>query len=315
MSYPQPEPISLLQGRITGFSQIPDGGDLPLIVFLHGGAFDARSTMIPGASQIGLAAENGFPAFALNRPGYMESESLGADGVSDDGYFDASAAVLDAAIAELWQEHGAGRRGVILHGCSIGGAVALTLAARMSDQAHAGSAQWPLLGAAVVDIGYVAPDYIGAAWGSLPNGEFVPVEPAALMSALPSSPPVWAAAQMPGDAPAPIDVPRNELLEVAGGWTRNWRSVAERIRVPVQYRISEWDHLWVVTPQLVAAMETALETASPYVDAGIVRGASHAIHLGPLGGSYNHLWLSFALLTAAAAEAPERLTVRRDATA
>ncbi|MGP3535140.1 alpha/beta fold hydrolase [Microbacterium sp. RD1] len=313
MSDNNPIPITLLDGAMSGFAQLPDSpNDLPLVVFLHGGAFNALSTMIPGRSQLGLAVEHRYPAFALNRPGYMESAPLNFDGISDAGYFAASAERLDDALRELWDRYGDGRPGIILHGCSIGGAVTLTLAARWSDSLRAGTATWPLLGVAVVDVGHVAPSYVAAAWDSLPAGEFITADPDKMLSALPSSPPAWTLPPSGGPSLPPLRVPRNELLEIAGGWTRDWESTAARITVPVHYRISEYDVLWDVTPEIVDEMARALETASPYVDAAIVLGASHPVHVGPVGLSYNFEMMSFFEFLRAASSTPQLLTERRD---
>ena len=154
-----PEPLTLFDGRISGFQQIPGNAEeRPLIVLVHGGGSSALETLIPGHSQLGLVAENGYPAFALNRPGYLESPSLEFPGDTDEGWSAATAERLDDAIAELWERFGGKSCGVVVHGCSIGGAISLVLASQWSAAAGRGEARWPLLGVAVSDIGHVAPD-------------------------------------------------------------------------------------------------------------------------------------------------------------
>lgn len=78
--------ITLLHGRTTGIAALPDEAtDQPLLVFVHGGGATSRSFDIPGHSQILRAARNGFPAYALDRPGYGGSEPLGLPADSDTG--------------------------------------------------------------------------------------------------------------------------------------------------------------------------------------------------------------------------------------
>jgi pimeloyl-ACP methyl ester carboxylesterase len=304
-----PESLTLLDGAITGVQQLPaDAGGAPLVVFIHGGGSDVSETLIPGHSQLGIAAENGFPAFALNRPGYRGSASLGFDGTRDDGWFEATAARLDEAIAELWELHGAGSTGVVVHGCSIGGAISLTLAARWSRAEASGETRWPLLGVAVTDIGHIAPAYVGARWHETPAAEYV----ADLREALADMPtvPEWTRSGRAKTEPSPI--PRDELLEIVGGWPRgNWRRAASAIVVPVHYRLAEYDVLWEVSPEIVTEMLDALRTRSPYVDGAIVLGAAHAIAAGPVGDAYNYQVLAFVALCRAFVERRQILTERR----
>jgi pimeloyl-ACP methyl ester carboxylesterase len=303
------ENLTLLDGRITGFQQIPeDSGDAPLVVFVHGGGSSALETLVPGHSQLGLTAENGYPAFALNRPGYQQSESLGFPGDTDEGWFAATAERLDDAIAELWERFGSLSRGVVVHGCSIGGAISLTLASRWSATEARGETRWPLLGVAVADIGHVVPDYVRDRWLRTEVAEYVPDLRSGL-SDMPT-PPAWTLPS--GDGPnTPARIPRDELLEIVGGWPRNWHAVASTILAPVQYRLAEFDVLWEITDDIVAEMLGALETRSPYVDGAIVRGAAHPIMVGPLGDAYNYQVLAFVALCHAAADRPEILTQRR----
>lgn len=309
MADAHPEALTLLDGTISGFLQIPGtAGDRPLIVFIHGGGSSALETLAPGHSQLGLAADNGYPAFALNRPGYLESESLGFPGNTEEGWFAATAERLDEAIAELWERYGSGSRGVVVHGCSIGGAISLTLAARWGAAEDRGEARWPLLGVAVADIGHIAPDYVRTRWHQTEVAEYVPDLRAGLGD-MPTAPEWTLPAGSRPDRPARI--PRDELLEVVGGWPRNWQTVATTILVPVHYRIGEWDVLWEVSEDIVDDMVAALRTRSPYVDGAIVRGASHPIMAGPLADAYNFQVLAFAAVCHAAAERPAIITERR----
>lgn len=300
------KPLTLLDGKVTGFAEIPDdSADRPLVVFLHGGGADALETMLPGHSQLGVVAHNGYPAFALNRPGYRDS-ALPSRSEGSDGWFAASAQRLNDAIAELWEQVGERSRGVVIHGCSIGGAISLTLASQWSANAERGDARWPLLGVAVVDIGHIVPERVRAQWHNTEDGEFVADLRA--VADLPT-PPTWSLPilQRP-DAPARI--PRAELLEIVDGWQQNWRSVASTIAVPVHYRLAEHDVLWEVGDEIIDEMLDSLRIASPYVDGKIVPGASHPVMDGPLGQTHTFETLAFTALCHAASVRPEILADR-----
>lgn len=304
------QPLTLLEGTITGFAQIPDdSGDQPLVVFLHGGGADASETMLPGHSQLEMVAHNGYPAFALNRPGYLDSAFPYRAGRSGDGWFTASAERLNDAITDLWAQFGSHSRGIVVHGCSIGGAISLTLASQWSANAARGDARWPLLGVTVVDIGHIAPERVRKQWHNTEDHEFV----ADLRDEvhLPA-PPAWALPiiQRP-DTPARI--PRTELLEAVDGWPQNWRSIARSIAVPVQYRLAEHDVMWDVDDRTIGEMLESLRIASPYVDGKMVPGASHPVMDGSLGKTHTFETLAFTALCHAAAARPEILAKRTTA--
>ena len=77
------ERITLLDGAITGIAARPEHTGLPLIVFIPGGGLTAGAADVPGYSQLGIAAANGFAAFALNRPGQADSAPLDLDPPAD----------------------------------------------------------------------------------------------------------------------------------------------------------------------------------------------------------------------------------------
>lgn len=305
------QPVALLDGKITGFQQFPNRAtDQPIIVFLHGGGSSAAETLIPGHSQLGLAAQLGHPAFALNRPGYLDSPALGFPGTTEEGWFAASAERLDDAIAEIWRLHSDAAPGIVVHGCSIGGGVALTLASRWTATADRGEERWPLLGVAVEDIGIVAPQAVVERWRQTEPTEFVP-DLRVGVADLPL-PPTWTTTPIPDDVPdVPARVPRDELLEVTGGWQRNWRGVATSIRVPVHYRLAEYDVLWEVNDALVDEAASAFRTRSPYVNAGVTPGASHAIMVSPMADAYNLQVMAFVAQCGRAARTPQVLADHR----
>lgn len=302
--------ITLSGGRTTGLAALPDETtDQPVLVFLHGGGATARSFDIPGHSQILRAARNGFPAYALDRPGYGGSEPLGLPADSDTGVLRAAAERLDQAVAELWQRHATTAPGVVVIGCSIGGAVGIHLAALWSAQERPG---WPLLGLAVADIGQLPPENVVDAWHSTPAEERVDMS---VLQGRITAPPRWALAphqigmhSLPGILEPVV---RAEGLEIVGGWPREWQRLASRITVPVHYRLGEFDTLWAARPDLVAEFADTLRTRSPYVDAALFPGSAHGIADSVVGREYCLQVLGFAERCAAAVSTPQLLGLNR----
>ncbi|GAA1369494.1 alpha/beta hydrolase [Streptomyces beijiangensis] len=300
------EKLELLGGRITGIAALPtEPPEKALLVYVHGGGANATSFDIPGHSQLELAALNGFPAFALDRPGSGDSVSLGFSPDSDSGLMRANAERLLDAVGELWQQHQQGSPGVVLVGCSIGGAITLHLAAlwgALTDPS------WPLLGVAVSDIGQVLPPAMVGAWDAPSDTEYAGLEQ---LAGKISMPPLWtvpayvlgAADRRESFQPAL----HAELKEVAGGWVREWSDVASRVTVPVHYRLAELDNLWVAGEDGVTAFAAALRAGSPYVDAALFPGSSHVIANSIAGYEYRFQVLGFAERCAAAATTPELL--------
>ncbi|WP_369227883.1 alpha/beta hydrolase [Streptomyces sp. R39] len=298
--------ITLLGGRTTGISALPEEvTDKPVLVFVHGGGATARSFDIPDHSQIQRAAQNGFPAYALDRPGYGGSETLGFPADSETGLLHANAERIDRAVTELWERHRDTAPGVIVIGCSIGAAISTHLASQWSAQDQPG---WPLLGLAIADIGQLAPEKVVGAWHSTPVEERIDMS--TLQGRL-DVPPLWALApyqfslhSLPGILEPVV---RAEGLEVVGGWPREWQRVASSINVPVHYRLGEFDTLWTATPDLVEEFAGALRTHAPYVDAAVFPSAAHGIADSIAGHEYCLQVLGFAERCAAAVGTPQLL--------
>ncbi len=95
----------------------------PLIVTLHGGLYTGRYFDVATAragSFVDTATLLGFPVLSFDRPSYGDSDALPAQ----ENTFERQAELLGAAIAQVADE-----RGVFLVGHSIGGMIALTIAA------------------------------------------------------------------------------------------------------------------------------------------------------------------------------------------
>lgn len=298
------EPLRLLDGLITGLRFTPEqAGDAPTIVYLHGGGSQASEAVV----QLGTAAHNGYPGISLNRPDYLDSASLGLPFDQDEGFYVASAERLDDAIADYWARHAGESRGVVLQGCSVGSAMALIIAQRWARQSAAGTQRWPLLGVAMADIGALPYPEREDLWKTTPVVHRV-LDLGPWIEQVDFGP-EWAryTAGLGDESPG---VPRAEILEYNGGWARNALGIAAEVTVPVLWRVSEFDPFWRGDDEAVAAFRTALETSSPYVDAGVMAGASHAIHDGPRGRSYLFSVLAFVELCRTASITPQTLERR-----
>jgi pimeloyl-ACP methyl ester carboxylesterase len=296
--------ISLCKGLITGLAATGGRGDLPLIVMLPGGGGNAGQFDMPSRSFFATAVANGFSAIALNRPAQGDSAPLGLDRNSDSGVFAANAQRLLSAIDEIWETESA-HPGVVIYGSSIGGAIALHMAAEWSNARRA----WPLLGVSVADIGQVAPPILVETWRSLPSVDSINL--ADYFTVFFAGVPPWAMPRRPppqaGAGPLELPVPRAELQEVVGGWVRDWKSICSQVSVPVQYRLAKYDTPWLVSEQHVEEFSDALRTRSPYVESSIVPGAMHVISNGPVATSHMLDVLSFVSRCAVAVQIPEVL--------
>lgn len=293
--------VTCCEGRITGIAS-EEGGDpaLPLIVCVPGGGSSAVAFDLPHQSFLGSAACNGFAAIALNRPAQMDSAPLALDPTAEEGAFAANASMLLQAIDEVQTSRSSGGGSVFLYGSSIGGAIALHMAARCSEFPR----PWKLCGLSVADIGQLAPPQIVDAWHALPVTDIINL--AAYLPLFAASAPPWSLPMRPPGPPEALrlPVPRAELQEIVGAWPRRWREVCGAIRVPVQYALAEHDAPWHVSEALVAEFAATLRRSSAHVEAKIMKGASHGIALGPLGRAHVLEVLGFAARCAVAERIP-----------
>ncbi len=238
---------------------------LPLLATLHGGLYTGRYFDVavpPGGSFLDLAARLGFPTVSFDRPGYGAS----AGPAPEENTFERQAELLAGAIAEV-----AGDAGVVLVGHSIGGMIALTIAARADGWLRGVSATGM---GAVIPPGGAAEQLAVAAQASgqeviaLPPEQCDPV-----MFGPPGSfdPEVRDAAHA-SYAPAPAV----ELIAAPRWAAEKLPGLAPEVRVPVHDVLAEHDALWDSSPSSVERLASLL-TAAPFVDASIMRGVGHSL--------------------------------------
>lgn len=269
-------------GPFTGRASTPArvDGPHPLVIAIHGGTYTSNYFDVADHSLLERAGRNGVPAIAIDRYGYE-----GTPFIADMSIL-GQAAALRKSLVTVWNEHRGDARGVVLIAHSIGAAIALGVA---SDPG-----ELPLLGIAVSGIGVRTPDAHGEMWNALPDLPTVdmpgPVKDQLMFGRPGSFAETMPAASHVADAP----VPKAELVDIVGGWQARAAQVCAGVRVPVHYRQAEHDQLWVVDEQEVAAFARRF-TASPRVDAAMVRDTGHCMDFHTIGRALHLQQLGFAL--------------------
>lgn len=281
------ESFTLEIGGQSFTGKLGRGGDTarPVIFAIHGGTYNADYFDIPGHSLIGRAVAQGFDIVAIDRPGYRGSTAL----PDAPDLIARNAQALNAAIPGILAALGLGGRKVFLIGHSIGGAIALTIAANPGD--------WGLCGVAVSGVGQLTPPESAEAYAQMPKIYFVDL-PTPMKDVVMFGPEGSYPADMPAASHAAnTHVPLSELTDITGGWLERVRGVAAAIAVPVHYRQGGHEKLWITSPQMVAEFATFF-TASPKVDAAPVMDAGHCIDFHNDGPAFQDEQLAFAAAAA-----------------
>ena len=277
-------------GRTNIGADLNVSAGAPLVIALHGGTYSSEYFDIPGYSLLDNATHTGVPVIALDRPNYVDSSPLEADG----SIIFANAEVLGDAIGSIWEEHGGDAPGVVLIAHSIGGAVATRIAA--SPQS------WPLLGLATSGCLVRVPAESADAWAALPDIPMIDL-PVPLKDQVMFGPAETYDDAMPAASyPSNTLVPKAELLDITGGWIDARAEVCARVTVPVHHRQGEFDHLWVTSQDEVDEFRAGFTSAAS-VDADLQLGSGHCIDFHRPSDEFQRSQLQFALASAERATA------------
>lgn len=238
---------------LSGIYATPESRPRALIVALHGGSVTSGiyDQHIPGdSSYLDLAAQLGFTAVAIDRPGYGASSGISPDRTS----FDEQVVILRTAIADLWARFGSGTAGVVLTGNSIGGMLALCLAA--------GTRNFPLLGVSAHSAGYDwIPGFATDLQGRMDREGSTHIDPSGRSMAVFGPdwtwPPQTAQSLLDSSAPAPVGELHDALQ-----WPQRLDRIAGSISVPVRVAIAEYDDRWSSTPPDLRALQKIFSTAA-----------------------------------------------------
>ena len=272
--------------RIAGSAIAAGDPEAPLLVCLHGGLYRGRYFDVAsgsGGSFMDLAAAHGFPVVALDRPGYGDSARLPAA----ENTFERQAELLAHAATAAAERLGA--PGIVLVGHSIGGMIALTLAAQADDI--------PLWGVSATGMGLVIPSG-GPAEGLSAVASAQATDtiafPAEQGDGVMFGPPwTYDAAVLPDAHTSYAPAPAVELMAAPRWSTEKLPQLAPRVRVPVHNALAQFDALWDSSAENVTGF-AALFTASPFVDASVARGTGHSIDHHRLGRALHLRQLAFA---------------------
>ena len=233
---------------------------LPILACIHGGGSNGRYFQLKGRSLSTIAADRGFSVLLINRPGYAGNPVSDRPSPIAD-----SVRMIRRFIDEVRANLGFEDRNIAVIGHSIGGAIALRLAADRGD--------WPLVGIAVSGIGDVSPPSIQAMPLPIDTDKFAP--PPAFAEALfhdPDRTLDWKALASLRAATEPWLT--REVAEIVFDWPVQWPLVAHSVDVPVHLRLAEHDRIWETGEAAVARMAVALDKA-PRVDARLLVGGGH----------------------------------------
>ncbi len=256
----------------------------PLIIGLHGGGFAAGYHDSGPYSLRALANQQGLSVILLDRPGYGKSHFKAPPAEN----LQANVVALSDAIGQLWQEYGTDRSGVYLVGHSIGGAIALMIAAAERD--------WPLVAVSVSGIGVAPP-------ASMPREAMAPppasgeaqtyvMSDRAMFSKLFFAPGAASDEALQHIEAASFPFILQEVQAIYGVWAPMALATLAAIKEPVQFILAEHDSLWQADEAIMDQIRHALgETARR--DIRIFPSVGHCIDYHQEHGDYHQQIIDF----------------------
>ncbi len=266
-----------LSGR---FLPATNGNPRALLVAIHGGTYTSKYFDTPSSSLLELCASLGYSILALDRPGYGEAVSVPVSQLS----FDDQVLVLSRALDVIWHDYGQQSAGMFLIGHSIGGMISLLLAAENSHEY--------LIGMNMTGAGGLYNEQTKAAFASLASdAPTVMMDIAIKVRAMYG--PTWSypEEQAHYDPERDVSTAVVELAE-AQTWGPRLPHVAAHVRIPVQFIVPEYDHIWRGDAEAISHVD-GIFTAAPFVDMGIQRLAGHSIELHTLARAFYLKILAF----------------------
>jgi len=266
-----------LSGR---FLPAVNGDPRALLVAVHGGTYTSKYFDTPQSSLLDFCASLGYSILALDRPGYGAATSIPFDQLS----FDGQVPVLRQALEEIWHDYGQQSAGMFLIGHSIGGMISLLLAAENPHER--------LLGMNMTGSGALYNEQTKAAFASLVSDTpTVMMDIAIKVMAMYG--PAWSYPEELAQYDPERDVPTAVIeLAEAQTWGARLPQVAANVRVPVQFIVPEYDHIWRADAEALSHV-AEMFSAAPFVDVGVQRMAGHSAELHTLARAFYMKILSF----------------------
>lgn len=259
----------------------------PLLVGIHGIGYDARYFDARGASVHDRATAAGLSMLSITRPGYPATEQSAQ---AQPGFAE-SARLISSAIGEFWTGHDGDCPGVVLLGHSVGGAIAIHIAAQMAI--HTDEHSWPLLGIAVSGIGHLPAPVAVDRFGSVPRNIAMTLPYSLARAAFYGSPESLLSVSDDVFEELLVPFPSADAVEVNTTWPDDFVELARSIQVPVHVTLAELDPLWDVNESRLDEMSREF-TRAPRVVSRIVPDTGHNIEHHRSGVAYSEGVFDFA---------------------
>lgn len=252
---------------------LPCGRDrAPLLLCIHGGGCNGRYFDIPGFSVAKQAIRNGYDVLLPDRPGHGQSPpARSAEPIAE------AAELLSALLESLLRTRSSSRLVVLGH--SIGGAIALTLAAERRIAIRA---------VAVSGIGR-SPTPAALAWFQQFSADDRHVPPASFFFG-PNGSYDWRAPIALRKVAEPWHP--DEVHETLFVWRQRFDAIASRIAVPVSLHMADHEEIWDRSDMTNGKIAEAF-VAAPDVVSGILPVGGHLYELHLNGAQMIEAQLAF----------------------